>query len=386
VEQIRIEDGQALMPQDGEPLAEAEIALVERWISQGAADDSPASTQTRYDPNHPPVYAAPPVITSLDYSPDGRWLAVSGYHEVVIHAADGSGIAKRLVGLAERIESAVFSPDGRRLAVTGGSPGRMGEVQIWDVAKGALLQAITVGYDTVYGASWSPDGALVAFGNPDNSVRAVDATTGQQVLFNGAHNDWVLETVFSVKSDHLVSVSRDMSVKLIHVATERFIDNVTSITPGALQGGLHAIARHPQKDEVLVGGADGVPKIYRMYREKARKIGDDFNLIRAFDAMPGRIFDVAYSRDGEQIVVGSSLNSSGEVRVYRVGDGQLVLKIPVSDGGIYAVAFHPQGQHVAAGGFDGQVRMISLTDKAVSRRFHPVALQRAQEETPDTSR
>ena len=41
----------------------------------------------------------------------------------------------RLVGLSERIQSLAFSPDGKYLAVTGGSPGRFGEVQVWDVAK-----------------------------------------------------------------------------------------------------------------------------------------------------------------------------------------------------------------------------------------------------------
>jgi mono/diheme cytochrome c family protein len=96
--------GEVSMPKGGKPLDEAEIELIRRWIAHGAADDTPKSAQPRFDMDHPPVYAAPPVITSLDYSPDGKLLAVSGYHEVVIHRADGSGIATRLVGLSERIE------------------------------------------------------------------------------------------------------------------------------------------------------------------------------------------------------------------------------------------------------------------------------------------
>ena len=39
-----------------------------------------------------------------------------------------------------------------------------------------------------------------------------------------------------------------------------------------------------------------LPKIYQMHRTKARQIGDDFNLIRAFEPMPGRIFSVRYQR------------------------------------------------------------------------------------------
>src|SRR5690606_18419904 len=137
----------------------------------------------------------------------------------------------------------------------GGSPGRLGEVQIWDVEKRQLLLSLPVTHDTCYGGSWSPDGKLVAFGCPDKTIRGIEADTGKQVLFNGAHEDWVLDTVFSVKGDHVVSVSRDMSMKLVNVETQRFIDNITSITPGALKGGLHAVDRHPTKDELLIGGA-----------------------------------------------------------------------------------------------------------------------------------
>ena len=280
--------------------------------------------------------------------------------------------------MAERIESARFSPDGKRLAVAGGSPGRMGEVQIWNVADRALEHSLTLGYDTIYGASWSPDGKLVAFGCPDNAVRAIDAATGKQVLFNGAHSDWVLDTVFAVKSDHVISVSRDMSMKLIEVKTERFIDNITSITPGALKGGLHAIDRHPTKDELLAGGSDGIPKIYRMYREKARKIGDDFNLIRAFGAMPGRVFDVAYSRDGGQIVAGSSYNGSGQVRVYNVADGKEIAKIDLPQGGVFAVAFSSDGKSIASGGFDGYVRLHEAATGKPIGEFMPVETDRRQ--------
>jgi mono/diheme cytochrome c family protein len=373
--QIRPDQGEAAMPKGGKPLETAQMDLIERWIREGATDDSPASAQPQFDADHPPIYVAPPVITSLDFSPDGQRLAVSGYHEVVVHRADGSGPEARLVGLSERIESAAFSPDGQRLAVTGGSPGRMGEVQVWNVAKRELILSKTWGYDTLYGASWSPDGKLVAFGCPDKTTRAIDAESGLQVFFNGAHEDWVLDTVFSVKGDHLVTVSRDMSMKLMHFSTQRFIDNITSITPGALKGGLAAVDRHPSKDEVLVGGADGIPKSYRMHREKARVIGDDYNLIRAFGQLPGRLFDVAYSRNGERVVAGSSSNGSGEVRVFQESDGKELARIEIPDGGIYAVAFHPDGKTVAAGGFDGRVWLIDADQRVVSQKFFPVEIQ-----------
>ena len=378
IDQITPADGEAAMPKERKPLAAVTIGLIRKWIEQGAQDDTPASAQTKYDSEHPPQYVAPPVVTSLDFSPDGKWLAVSGYHEVVLHHADGSGVAARLIGMSARIESAVFSPDGKRLAVTGGSPGRLGEVQIWNVEQRALELSRTIGYDTLYGASWSGDNKLVGFGCPDNTLRAIDTETGEQKLYSGAHNDWVLDTIFSVKSDHLISVSRDRSMKLIHVSTQRFVDNITSITPGALKGGLHAIDRHPSKDELLCGGADGAPKIYRMVREKARKIGDDFNLIRAFPKMPGRIFSVAFSRDGNRIVVGSSYNTTGEVRVFNYADAKELLKVSIPESAIYAVAFAHDGKQLAASGYDGQIRLIDSTSGEIKHAFPPVPIEPVQ--------
>ena len=314
--QITPKDGKAEMPKDKEPLSETDLKLIRLWITEGAKDDTPMSVRAVIDMQHPPTYEAAPVITSLDFSPDDTLLAISGYHEVLLYKADGSDLVARLVGQSERIESAVFSPDGKSLAVTGGSPGRLGEVQIWDIAERKLKVAFPVTYDTVYGASWSGDNSKVAFGCADNTVRAIDAASGKQVLFQGAHSDWVLDTVFSNDSTHVISVSRDRSVKLIEVATQRFVDNITSITPGALKGGLEAVDRRPQKDELLIGGADGVPKIYKMIRTQARQIGDDFNLLKAYEAVPGRIYDVAFNNDGSRFAVGSSLDGTGEVRIY----------------------------------------------------------------------
>jgi WD40 repeat protein len=406
VAQITAQDGKPpAMPKGKNPLSDREVQLLTGWIAQGAQDDTPASARLAVvDEEHPPVYRLPPVITALDFAPEGTLLAVAGYHEVLLHKADGSELVGRLVGLSERIQSVAFSPDGKLLAVAGGSPARFGEIQVWDVARRRLKLSVPVTYDTVYGASWSPDGTKLAFGCADNTLRAIEVESGKQILYQGAHNDWVLDTVFSTDATHVVSVSRDRSMKLTELATQRFIDNVTSITPGALKGGLMAVARHPRKDELLIGGADGVPKVYQMHRIRKRVIGDDFNLIRTFEAMPGRIFDVKYSPDGGLVAAGSSLEGKGEVRVYRsvtmpddrlvhlaalrpvselataflVPDlrynGKLVAKLEGERGPVYALAFHPDGQVIASAGFDGVVRLNDpLTGKLI-KEFVPVPL------------
>ena len=316
LEQIVPTDGKAEMPQGKPPLHEAEIELIRLWMIQGAVDDTPANAKARYDTDHPPVYGRAPVVSALDFSPDGQYLAVSGFHEVILWKTDGSEPVARLIGLSERIESIRFSPDGTRLAVTGGLPGRMGELQIWDVAKRKLTLSVPLTFDTVFGASWSPDGSKVALGCTDNSVRALDAKTGEQVLFMGSHNDWALDTAFTVDGSNLVSVGRDMAAKLTEVGTQRFVDNITSITPGALKGGIASVARHPRRDEILMGGSDGIPKIYRVFRQTARVIGDDSNMIHLFEPMKGWVSSVAISADGKRFAAGSSLDGAGAVHIY----------------------------------------------------------------------
>src|SRR3954469_45532 len=118
------------MPPKKTPLAETDIALVRRWIAEGAVDDTPANARQRFDAEHPPVYQRPPVVTSLDFSPDGTLLAIAGFHEVLLWKADGSELLARLIGLSERIQTVRFSPDGKKLAACGGRPAQMGEIQI----------------------------------------------------------------------------------------------------------------------------------------------------------------------------------------------------------------------------------------------------------------
>ncbi len=406
LEVVSTKNGAPAMPPTGVPLTDAEQTLLRQWIAEGAANDwvSPYRVPTT---ESPPEYRRLPPVTALDLSTQHGRLAVAGVHEVwLLDAADRS-VLHRLIGLSPRIESLRFSPDGTRLAVAGGRPGEFGELQVWDCQSGELLWSRSVTGDVVRGLSWSPDGSRLAIGCTDKSVRGFEANSGEQILFQNAAEDWVHDTVFSVDGSHLISVGRDRACKLTEVATERFIDNITSITPGVLKGGIAAVARHPQRDEILIGGADGVPKLYRIHRLTTRVIGDDANLIRRFPPLEGGIQAVAISPNGQHFGVVTSLDGRGQLRVYAydfdtalppeiaplltkvVGtrtaeeeqmleayvtrDVKLVteLSLPV---GLYALAYSADSQHLWLGDADGRLRQVEVASGQVLWEGSPIGL------------
>jgi WD40 repeat protein len=357
---------QPRMPFGSPPLPDDQIELFRRWIAAGAKDDTPPEARDIVALDKPPVYHLPPVITALAYSPDGSLLAISGYREVLLHKTDGSGLAGRLVGLSDRIQSLQFSRDGKLLVAAGGTPALFGEVELWDVASRKLLHSVTLTSDTVFGASLSPDSSRVAVGCADNTVRVVDTAAGKEVLKITNHENWVLGTIFGVDGKRLVSVSRDQAAKLTDASTGQFIENIN-----ALRGELAAIARHPTRDLILIGGTERIPYLYTMDRSASMKIADDSTLIRKFETQDGGIFALAFSPDGSRIAVAGAAD---DVPVYQTETGERTATCK-GHKGTYAVAFSPNGEQLATGGFDGKVRICEVNSGKLVRDFVPVPVE-----------
>ncbi|HTM49269.1 MAG TPA: c-type cytochrome domain-containing protein [Bryobacteraceae bacterium] len=358
------------MPFGGKPLPDDQIELFRRWIREGAKDDSPADAPAAPVSTGPTVYHAPPVITAVAISPDGKWMAISGYREILLREYGGELIA-RLPGLSDRIHSIIFSPDGKTLAAVGGSPARFGEVQIWDLASRKQTHSVMVSNDTLFGASFSPDGSRIACGAADKSIRIFETASGKEIRKMDHHEDWVFGAVFGVDGKRLVSVSRDKAAKLTDANTGAFIENVNLINP--TKEPLTALVRHPKKDWVLIGGEERVPYLYMMDRPRAMRIADDSTLIRKFDRQDGPILALAYSPDAKYVAVGSA---AGDVHIYEAETGELSGSCSGHRGGIYTLQFHPDSRHLVSAGFDGVVRIYDLTGK-LEKDFVPVPLEKA---------
>jgi WD40 repeat protein len=353
---------QPRMPLAQPALPAADIALFRAWIADGAKNDSPAETSEA----KAPVYLQPPVITALKFSPDGKTLAISGNREILLHQADGRQLLHRLPGRAERILSVAFSADGKLLIAGGGTPAQFGEVQVWDVATAKLLRSARLTNDTVFGASLSPDATKIAVGCADNTVHVFETATAKELYKIGNHENWVLATVFGVDSKRFVSASGDRAAKLIDANSGAFLENVN-----LLRGELNAIARHPKKDIVVLGGVERYPYIYLMDRPRNMKIADDTTLVRKLDRQDGAITALDWSPDATRIAVASQ---SASVNLYDPDTGNKTASCTGHTAGIYTVAFSPDSTKLATGGFDGKVRVYNAKDCTLLHSFVPVPL------------
>jgi len=355
------------MPKEGDPLTKDEVALFDRWIKEGAKDDTPPEANS-FKLSAAPVYAVLPVISCVAYSPDGNILAVSGYHEVVLHKYDGSGIIARLVGESPRIESVAFSPNGKLVAISGGAPARFGEIQFWDAESYKELQSFKVANDSVFGVSFSPDGERLAFGCEDKTVRVISVNDGKELMKFDNHSDWVLATAFTVDGKRLLSGSRDRAMKLINVANGQFIDDINKLLESVL-----CMARNPKEDLVAYGGDLGVARIYKISDNQGRTAANnDVNLVREFERQPGPVCSIAYSPDGTSIAVG---NMNGEVRIYKTGDGSRLATLKENKGAVFALKFHPTKNQLVTGGYDGKVRIFEMPEGKLLTAFNPVPIK-----------
>ena len=356
------------MPKEGEHWSAQEVALIERWVREGAPDDT---SKTDPGARTAPVYRSAPIVPALAYSPVGPWLAVAGRGEVFIFNATNYLRMARLVGEAGRIESIRFSPDGRKLAVAGGQPGQWGEIQIWDVAAGTQLHAYRSTFDSVYGADWSPDQTRIAFGASDRTARVIEVETGREVLKFDQHTDWVFGTAFLRDGQRLVSGSRDKSLKLVDVSTGKLLESVNRESET-----IRCLVRHPLEDWVLIG-TDVRPRLYKAEVKKEHSDpNDDSNQLREFEHFDGGITALAFSPDGKWIA--SSGSPAGEVRIYDAVSTSRKATLREHAGVVFALTFSPDGSQVASAGFEGVVRIFDWAKERLVTNFIPVEISPSQ--------
>ncbi len=151
----------------------------------------------------------------LAFSPDGRFLASTVTGAVNVFDVD----ARKLVYTLDMVSSSAvfsvaFSWDGKKLAA-----GANGLIKIWDLSDGRILKAIWTQVGAHHSLCFSPDGAVVAAGNNDQSIRLYHVGDGRETVILRGHSAPVESIEFSQDGRRLVSCAGDYSVKIWNVQT-----------------------------------------------------------------------------------------------------------------------------------------------------------------------
>ncbi len=117
--------------------------------------------------------------------------------------------------LADRVAALAFSPDNQTLASGGGIPSRSGEIKLWSVKDGRLVQTMLNQHsDAVTVLAFSPDGKKLASGGTDKMARIHEVATGRMLKVLEGHTGHVLSLSWRDDSQVLVTAGADKVAKV----------------------------------------------------------------------------------------------------------------------------------------------------------------------------
>jgi WD40 repeat protein len=191
----------------------------------------------------------------------------------------------------DRVTAIDFSADGALLAAGGGEPSRSGELSIFNVADGKLLQSFKDPHsDTIFAARFSVDGLHIATCGADRFVKVFQVSDGEFVRAFEGHTHHVLGVSWSADGRQLASAGADKVIKLWDFRTgdqQRTISGFTKEVTSIQFAGLST--------NVVASCGDKNVHIKR---------ADNGGNVRALSGATDYVYNVGVSADGKTIVAG----------------------------------------------------------------------------------
>ena len=295
-----------IMPPDDEPSPTAEeIALVQRWFELGMPRSEADKAAIMLDA--PQLKIAPKSQQFIGAACVVRGgLAIGSFGQVELKNRAG----KRLwlaEGLAGKVNSIRQSQDRKTVVVSTGVAGLIGQVLLFDSKTGEQLAQFEGHKDSIYCASLSPDGSLLATGSYDRKVILWDVATQKPLRELTGHNGAIYDLDFDKTGRLLATASADQTVKLWNVASGTRID-----TLGQPEGEMLCVRFDTKGDFVYAGGAD---RQIRKWKVTSRDKPSINPMLVARFAHERSVERIAFFDDDHLI----STSSDKTVKLWRVG-------------------------------------------------------------------
>lgn len=354
---ISASDKEERMPKDGDPLPPEKIALVKKWIEEGAKFDGPDPNATLASivpkearPTAPQAYPRTIPLTSLAFRPDGQELAVGGYYEITIWNPATGALVRRIGNVDQRTFALAYNNEGTLLAAASGTPGISGEVALFDPNQGTVVKVLANMPDVAMDVQFNPAGNKLAACSADRSIRIFDVASGAQEKIIEDHADWVMAIAWSPDGTKLASASRDKTAKVFDAVKGESL----ATFPGH-QEAVYGVSFSADGTQILTGGGNKVVHVWKP---------EDGNKIADIGGFGGEVFKVLVRKD---MVFTCSADKTA--RQHKTADRGQVRVFSGHTDWIYSLAYNEATQRIATGSFDGEVRVWNLADGAQVAAF-----------------
>lgn len=257
-------------------------------------------------------------VTAIAFSPDGTQLAsASRDKSVKLWNLKTGEVVRTLTGAQEQLSCLAFSADGKRLAI-----GDVGlQARVVDVATGEIVKTIAHP-DAVGQVALSPDGALLAVaGLSDTGIVYELARDTKKFEFRGR------TARFSADGKTLLISSGGGSFALLDGRTGK-VRKTVSTTPDR-----PLTTMTPSTSLIASWTAAGVD--VKLWNEAGKSLGVLKGPVAEMDRRQSRVTGVALTPDGKHVLVGGA---DGLVRLWSVEKAAVVQTWPADKSSAVAIS------------------------------------------------
>ncbi len=159
-------------------------------------------------------------------SPDDRFVCACEGTRCVLWDRETGDTVNRFDFPAGELHSVAFSPDGHTLAVAGAKL-----VWLWDMKTGKVRKQLTGHTDAVTRVAFTPDGRHLVSASRDQTLRLWAVPGGREVRRFEGHGAEVCSVAVSPDGEHLLSGSMDRTLRLWELRTGRKVAVAKADTP-----------------------------------------------------------------------------------------------------------------------------------------------------------